>query len=163
MCHNNLKFTNYSTTNTHARVLLLKLHNKSTIFTWNNFSNHTRRPFVELRLQIRVPSAIVWYINIHMNRTPIHSKLQFACVCVYSQTLIRQMCDQQTHNHSSVRLCTRKQTWTLQSKLRVCDVRTAALPFSADVTTGFDHLQMWIVMPSLPNWFKLLWLVYIYI
>ena len=31
--------TNYGTANTHAHVLLLKLHNKSTTITWKNFIN----------------------------------------------------------------------------------------------------------------------------
>jgi len=33
--------TNYSTATTHAFVLLLKVHNKSTNFTWKNFNNST--------------------------------------------------------------------------------------------------------------------------
>ena len=44
----------------HAFVRLAShLHNTSTTFTWKNFNNHTRHPFVELRLIIRVPSNIV--------------------------------------------------------------------------------------------------------
>ena len=71
----------------HERVRLAsQLHNKSTVFKWKNFSNHTRHSLVELRLRIIIPSTIVWYININMDRSRIHSKLQFTCWCVQSDT-----------------------------------------------------------------------------
>ena len=69
----------YSTANSNSKI-------KSTTVKWKNFNDHTKNPFVEFCLRIRVPSTIVWYINIHKNRSLIHSKLQFACICVQPDT-----------------------------------------------------------------------------
>ena len=77
---------------------------KWTTFTWKNFNDYTRNSLAERCLRIGVPSTIIWYINIRMNRCLIHSKLQFTCVCiqadtntpnvyVYKQIVIHKMCD----------------------------------------------------------------------
>jgi hypothetical protein len=85
-----LKFFTWRWTTNFRTRLPSQLHNKSSTFIWKNFSNYTRHSFVELPLRIIIiPSTFTWYININKNRSLIHSKLQFTCICVQPSTNTR--------------------------------------------------------------------------
>jgi hypothetical protein len=102
-----------------------------------NFSNHIRHLLVELHLRVIIPSTLVWYINMHT----IHSKLQFTCVFVKP--------DINTPNAGLIvpqpQFSTSMYTHT---DVNIYIKITATLNLSANVSTRFDHLQMWIAVPS---------------
>ena len=127
------------------------LHNKSTNFTWKNFNNHIRHPFIKPHLRIRIPSTIIWYINIHMNISLIYSILQFICACIQPDTNTQNMWHTSiTINHYVYVIYTHThENFNPKYMHDILQPWTWVLMWPWDLTTFKYKLRY------LPKWFKL--------
>jgi hypothetical protein len=72
-------------------VFLLRLHNKINHLHMEKLQWPHQKYICWTVSKNKVPSTIVWYINIHMNRSLVHSTLQLTCVCVQPDTYTPNM------------------------------------------------------------------------